>query len=105
MDPVGMTFLALLGVVVAGAWISFSGGTTSPKHAAPKAVPPQVNGWNGKPMAPRPKHWADGGPVPVELRMPRISRRGFGSNLARTPARRRCWSAFVYAGMWSELHR
>jgi len=77
MDPVSMTFLGLLGVVVAGAWVSFGGRSqpTSPRHRAVPAPPP------------------------------RVRRRGFGTQLASTPVRRRTWSPFVYVGMWSELHR
>jgi len=36
---------------------------------------------------------------------PRIQRRGFGTNLARLPARRRIWSPFVYRTMWAGLYR
>jgi len=100
MDPVSMTFLGLLGAVVAGAWISFSGRPrpTSPRH---RALPPPTDWRTDWTTMPKP---------------PRVSRRGFGthlaSNLPRHPRRgvdphavTRRWSAFAYSGMWSPWAR
>lgn len=91
MGVMEMTFLALLGVGVVGAWYGLMRSLDdkpAPRHRQPPAaflVP-----------ATRPE---------TTPAIPRIQRRGFGSHLAQTPPRRRTWSPFAYSGMWSELHR
>jgi hypothetical protein len=106
MDYIGLTFMALTGVGLVGAWVGWSGGSTSPR-ADVRPAKPAVNGWTGKPtkssvfghLADR---WtSEDGTFPL----PRVQRRGFGVHLAQTPVRRRTWSAYAYPGMWSELHR
>lgn len=98
-----VTVFGLLGAGLVGLWLAFSGQQRDqaqrrvqapPRHrAVPPVVP--VNGWSGRSMA----------RTNAAVRGPRISRRGFGTNLAGRPVRRRTWSQFAYSGMWSELHR
>jgi|SRR3954466_9746726 hypothetical protein len=95
-----ITVFGLLGAMVTGLWIAFTGqqrddrqrvATPPPRHRAPVLA----NGWTGKPMSTR----------TLPLDGPRVQRRGFGTHLAGRPVRRRTWSEFAYAGMWTELHR
>lgn len=92
MDPIGTLAVALTGVAMVGGWIVLTGpGSTSkaPRKASGPAKP-AINGWTRKPST---------------VGLPKVSRRGFGSNLARTPARARRWSPYVYRTMWAGLHR
>lgn len=102
MDPVGMTFLALLGVVVAGAWVSFGGRSARPAPPRHRATPTPVVRNPDSIFGGIADRWTSDVPTVV---VPRVSRRGFGTHLAATPVRPRRWSQFAYSGMWSEWRR
>ena len=106
-----VTVFGLLGAGLVGLWLAFSGQQRDqaqrrvqqpPRH---RAVPPVSYPTTGEPSiyADIARHWTS--ETPAAWSQPRISRRGFGTNLASQPVRRRTWSQFAYPGMWSELHR
>lgn len=97
-----VTVFGLLGAGLVGLWLAFSGQQRDqarrrvqqpPRHrAVPPVSYPTTAVFRQQVAA-------------AERAQVRISRRGFGTNLASQPVRRRTWSQFAYPGMWSELHR
>lgn len=112
MEPISSLFLALLGAAMVGGWIGWTRHVADRDRRAEREVwaakaqaveaAPVLNCWTGQPSiyADMIKYWSEETPVVV-----RVSRCGFGTHLARTPARARRFSPYVYRTMWAGLHR